>query len=269
MLLHGMTIFTLFFHAVFRTRTRNRAIVGVSLSILMHASLLLVLQSALQPVHVHRQADSPPEPFEVVFVQPRPEPPPAVRHTEKPEPPPRQPARMPSSLKPSRAVASPSPPAMTQAPPEMDISAMLDAARERRRAAEDVAARENAQARAIGQPPSVNDIARANIAFQEHKARGGASGVFEIISKGPRVAQYVFRGWTTDARHSQRRTITVDAPDGDVEKAIVDSMIALIREYYSGDFNWDSRRLGRIVSLSARQADTAGLQAFLLREFFD
>lgn len=139
---------------------------------------------------------------------------------------------------------------------------MLDAARERRRAAEDAAARENAQARGL----SANEIARANMALQGRQA----SGMFEIISKGPRVAQYVFRGWTTDARHSQRQTITVDAgPGGDVEKAIIDSMITLIRKYYSGDFNWDSRRLGRMVSLSARQEDTAGLRAFLLREFFD
>ncbi|WP_231501998.1 hypothetical protein [Herbaspirillum sp. RV1423] len=149
------------------------------------------------------------------------------------------------------------------------MSTMLNAARERRRSAEDSAARENAEARAAEQGPSANDIARANIAFQERRASGGTNGVFEIVSKGPRVAQYIFRGWTTDARHSKSQTITVDAGlNGDVEKAIIDSMIALIRQYYTGDFNWDSQRLGRVVSLSARQADTAGLQAFLLREFF-
>lgn len=254
-----MTIFTLFPHSASGTRTRNRAIVGVSLSILIHVLLFFVLQSALQKVHI--QADSPHEPLKVTFVQPRAEPLPVVRQAVKPEPPPRQPAR--NRSKPAPAAI------MQAAPPEMDMSVMLDAARERRRAVEDSAARENAAARAAGQAPSANDIARANIAFQERRARGGASGVFEIISKGPRVAQYVFRGWTADARHSQRQTITVDAgPGGDVEEAIVDSMIALIRKYYSGDFNWDSRRLGRMVSLSARQADTPGLRAFLLREFF-
>ncbi|WP_235471165.1 hypothetical protein [Herbaspirillum hiltneri] len=149
------------------------------------------------------------------------------------------------------------------------MSTMLNAARERRRSAEDSAARENAAARAAEQGPSANEIAQANIDFQARKANGATNGVFEIVSKGPRVAQYVFRGWTTDARRSKRQTITVDAGlNGDVEKAIIDSMIALIRQYYSGDFNWDSQRLGRVVSLSARPADTAGLQAFLLREFF-
>jgi hypothetical protein len=46
-------------------------------------------------------------------------------------------------------------------------------------------------------------------------------------------------------------------------------MIAIIREYEQEDFAWESRRLGRIVSLSARPADTAELEDFLIREFFD
>ena len=173
---------------------------------------------------------------------------------------------------PARPVPSlpPSPTAITQAPPpEMDMSTMLNAARERRRAAEESAANENAAARQAEAGPSTNDIARENIAFQERRASGGTNGIFEIVSKGPRVAQYVFRGWTTDARHSRSQTITVDAGlNGDVEKAIIDSIISLIRQHYQGDFNWDSHRLGRVVSLSARPADTAGLQAFLMREFF-
>ena len=45
-------------------------------------------------------------------------------------------------------------------------------------------------------------------------------------------------------------------------------MIELIRTHYQRDFNWDSHRLGRVVVLSARVDDTAGLEEFLLREFF-
>lgn len=270
-----MTIFTIFSYTTPRTRTRNRTIVGIGLSILIHVVLFLVLRPGLQKINV--QANSSHEPLEVTFVQSTPKP--AV--VKQPEPPqkskpvkkssaqPKQVARAKSSPAPSRSAAPPSPTAITQAPPEMDMSTMINAARERRRAAESSAAQENAQARADEQGPSANDIARANIAFQARKASGGTNGVFEIVSKGPRVAQYVFRGWTTDARNSQRQTISVDAGlNGDVDKAIVDSMIALIRKYYSGDFNWDSQKLGRVVTLSARPADTAGLQAFLLREFF-
>jgi hypothetical protein len=146
---------------------------------------------------------------------------------------------------------------------------MLNAARERRRSSEDSAARENAAARAAEQGPSANEIAQANVDFQARKARGPSNGMFEIISKGPRISQYLFYGWTKDARNKSRRTITVDAGlNGDMDKAIVDSMISLIRQNVTGDFTFDSQRLGRVVTLSARVQDNAGLQAFLLREFF-
>jgi hypothetical protein len=46
-------------------------------------------------------------------------------------------------------------------------------------------------------------------------------------------------------------------------------MIELIRKHYSGDFNWDSRRLGRVVVLSARIEDTASLEGFMMKEFFE
>lgn len=273
-----MAIFTTFFQSSFRTRARTRVVAGICLSVLIHVLLFLVLRPGLQQTQV--QASSSHEPLEVTLVERRstpaiirqPEPIKRARPVSKPTPQVKQLAH--SQPAPAMAVRpfaapSPSPTAITPAPPDMDMSTMLAAARERRQAAEDSAVRENAAARAAEQGPSANDIARENIAFQEHRGSGGTNGVFEIVSKGPRVAMYIFRGWTTDARHSRSQTITVDAGrNGDVEKAIVDSMIALIRQYYSGDFNWQSQRLGRIVSLSARQADTAGLQAFLLREFF-
>jgi hypothetical protein len=57
-------------------------------------------------------------------------------------------------------------------------------------------------------------------------------------------------------------------PGEDMDLAIVRSMIELIRGHYRGDFLWESRRLGRVVTLSAAPADTAQLEEFLLREFF-
>jgi hypothetical protein len=64
--------------------------------------------------------------------------------------------------------------------------------------------------------------------------------------------------------------IEVDAGlGGDVDLAIVRRMIALIRTHYTGDFNWESHRLGRVIVLSARLEDTEGLEDFLSREFFD
>jgi hypothetical protein len=278
LLLHGMAIFTTLSRTSPKTRTRNRTIVGVSLSVLIHVLLFLVLRPSLQKIEP--QASSSHEPLEVTFVQSppkqaakQPEPQPKAKPVRKPAPQPKQIARAKPS--PSAPVARQAPPvsnsatAITQAPPEMDMSTMLNAARERRRSSEDAAARENAAARAAEQGPSANEIAQANIDFQARKASGPSNGMFEIVSKGPRIAQYLFYGWTKDARNKSRRTITVDAGlNGDVDKAIVDSMIAIIRQNVTGDFTFDSQRLGRVVTLSARVQDNAGLQAFLLREFF-
>ena len=53
----------------------------------------------------------------------------------------------------------------------------------------------------------------------------------------------------------------------DVELAIVRRMIELIRTHYSGDFQWESNRLGRIVVLP-RGGRRPGLEEFLQKEFF-
>lgn len=152
----------------------------------------------------------------------------------------------------------------------MDMMDMLNAARERRRRAEQTAALEDA--RAAGHEGSANDIALDNINRDLQRQSGkwrGVGGVFQIISKGTRTAQFQFRGWNPGANSSWRQTIDVDAGlNGDVELAIVQRMIALIRSHYSGDFNWESHRLGKVVVLSARPSDNAELEAFLMREFF-
>ncbi|WP_255517181.1 hypothetical protein [Herbaspirillum sp. SJZ099] len=256
---------------------------GLVLSVLIHAGMFMVLRAKLSEPPRVETSGKPDAPLQVTFIKPpppRPEPAAPPPPPKTPAPPKKQAAKAPpersaaAPRKTETARAAPAPvapegtvPPVTQASPEMDFSSMINRNRERRQALEDAAARENAAARAA-ENPSANDIAKANIAFQEQRGRG-TNGVFEIVSKGPRVAQYSFRGWTSDQRRSQRQLIEVDAgPGGNVELAVVDSMIALIRKYYSGDFNWDSQRLGRIVVLSARQSDTKGLQAFLLKEFF-
>lgn len=163
--------------------------------------------------------------------------------------------------------SQPIPRAAPESPP--DMMALIDA---RRRGAENAAARENAQARASDRQPSINEIAAASITRNLKtlsQNRDGTSGVFQILSKGTRTAAFSFRGWTTDASNPWREVYEVDAgPRGNVELAIVRKMIELIRMHYQGNFNWDSHRLGRVVVLSARLDDNAGLEAFLMREFF-
>lgn len=146
---------------------------------------------------------------------------------------------------------------------------MIAAARERRRQ-EASAAMENAEAAAASRGPSANDIAMANIQRSLQGNRDGTGGVFQILHKGVRTGTFVFRGWTPGARNMTQQTIEVDAgPNGDIEHAIVRRMIELIRTHYTGDFSWESHRLGRVLVKSARMEDSAELEAFLMKEFFD
>ncbi|MBP0596928.1 hypothetical protein J8I26_02365 [Herbaspirillum sp. LeCh32-8] len=282
-----MSFFSSFTRTDTVSRTRRRTVLGLVLSVLIHGVLFMVLRAKLNEPPRLDSSGKPDAPLQVTFVTPpTPAPKPDVPKAQ-PEPPKKAPAppkkqavkpaakrNSPPASRTETARATPAPitpdgntPPVAQAAPEMDFSSMINRNRERRQAEEQSAAAENAAARAA-ENPSANDIAKANIAFQERRGRG-TNGVFEIVSKGPRVAQYTFRGWTSDQRRSQRQLIDVDAgPGGNVELAVVNSMIALIRKYYSGDFNWDSQRLGRVVVLSARPSDTRGLQSFLMDEFF-
>lgn len=277
-----MSFFSPFIHSDTTSRARRRTVLGLVLSVLIHAGMFMVLRAKLSEPPRTEISGKPDAPLQVSFIRPpvpapKSEPPPPKKAAEPPKKKmakaaPKRSAAAPRKTQPARATPAPATPEGTlppvaQAAPETDFSSMINRNRERRQALEDSAAKENAAARAA-ENPSANDIAKANIAFQERRGRG-TNGVFEIVSKGPRVAQYSFRGWTTDQRRSQQQLIEVDAgPGGNVELAVVDNMIALIRKYYTGDFNWDSQRLGRVVVLSARQADTKGLQAFLMKEFF-
>jgi len=65
--------------------------------------------------------------------------------------------------------------------------------------------------------------------------------------------------------------VSVEVRRGDnasMEIAVVRKMIAIIREHVSADFVWESPRLHRIVTLSARMGDNAGLEDFMMLEFF-
>jgi hypothetical protein len=149
------------------------------------------------------------------------------------------------------------------------MSEMVAAARARRRAAgmpSPDETRPEPDAR-----PQGDEVARANIERSLAQARGrsGAGGVFQITRKGAREAAFLFRGWDVDSRAGLRELVQVDAgPGGNVEDAIVRKMIELIRKYQPGDFSWNSHRLGRVVTLSARREDNAGLEDFLKKEFF-
>ena len=100
--------------------------------------------------------------------------------------------------------------------------------------------------------------------------RNQAGGVFQIQRMGFSDAEFLFYGWNKDIARTATQVIEVRKGDNpDIRIAIVRTMISIIREYEKGDFTWGSRRLGRTLSLSARPADSAGLEGVLMREFFD
>lgn len=175
---------------------------------------------------------------------------------------------------PPRALAQPPkvavpPPDQQPAParqPEFDMSALIAANRERRLAREREMAREPAAASGAPGNAGASNLARNLASLSE---RDGTGGIFQILRVGPRTAEFSFRGWRMQSRRQWREVIEVVAgPDGDIERAIVRRMIALIREHKTGDFDWESHRLGRVVVLSAAPEHNDELEAYLMREFF-
>jgi outer membrane biosynthesis protein TonB len=210
------------------------------------------------------QADTPPAVTPPSPVEQAAPPPP----TPRPLPPQRRPT--PNAARPTPIpVPTPVAPVPTPIPqpvpipaPQVDMMAAVEARRAARRA------REAAEARG---PPSegkpTEDAASRNLATLS--GREGVGGVFQILRIGTRTAEFAFNGWRPESRNKWREVIEVDAGQGgNVELAIVKRMITLIRTHYTGNFQWESHRLGRVVPLSARPEDSEGLEDFMMKEFF-
>jgi len=160
-------------------------------------------------------------------------------------------------------IAQPAQPLNLERPVEpapTDMMSYINAKRARREA-------EAMDAGSSARQPSADEIRMANI--RRNLQPAGTNGIFQILDIQARTARFSFRSWTTNASNPQRETISVTSgADGDIELAIIRRMIGLIRNYFKGDFNWESQRLGQVVVLSAREEDTAELEDFLKREFF-
>ena len=147
-----------------------------------------------------------------------------------------------------------------------DMAAYVKAQQAKRLNAEAVAAEINAEAAARERGPTEAQLRDERI---KRNLKYGTNGIFEITSMGQRNATFAFRGWTNDYSTSKRQFFEVEVSGGqDVRLAMIRRMILLIREHYDGDFNWESHRLGRSVVQSARPEDNAGLEDFLMMEFF-
>ena len=262
-----------------RARAKPRIAIGVGLSLLLHALLFIYLPKPVQVDGVPSAG-----PLEVRLSAPAPAAPPPSQTAKVETPPPRTPPRRTITAAPS---ARPSPFAVPVEPPDkpqppqparppdpeqpQSMAELVQRNQMRRAAVDAAAARYNAAGRAAAGEQSEEEIRNANLNRNLQslsRQPDGTNGIFQIINKGHRFAQFSFREWTTDASSSKRRIVEVDAGQGgDVELAIVRKMIELIREHYQGNFNWDSYRLGRVVTLSARKEDSEGLEQFMMREF--
>ncbi|CAN4273602.1 hypothetical protein MCEMSEM29_01341 [Methylophilaceae bacterium] len=148
----------------------------------------------------------------------------------------------------------------------VDMMAYVNQQRARRATQESDAARINAEATAKELGPSAEQKRDANI---KRNFETGVNGIFEITSLEARSASFSFNGWTNSFSSARREFFEVQAQSGqDVRLVMIKKMISLIRQHYKGDFNWDSHRLNRTIVMSARPEDSAGLEEFMMIEFF-
>lgn len=257
--------------------------VGIAATVLVH--LLVILIYFMQP-KIERHA-KPPSGATMVYIaplppgQPKKSPPqqqaPKKAIKSKPTPRPKvvEMKRLPNTInvpneKPVEVVqeAPPTPAKATPPPPEMDMQAYIEARRKARGAKDPSEApgeeSENAKA---------TRIAMANIAAANGRSHGDdrneTGGVFSITNKTFNRADVKFRGWNPNFKRRWLQQVTVEqGTEPDIETAIINKMIELIRKEKTGDFEWDSHRLQKVVTMSARPKDTAELQAFLFKEMF-
>jgi hypothetical protein len=214
-----------------------------------------------------------PAPRPKVASRPRPKAP--VLALNKPAPERTAPAPAPVPTPPPVAAPTPAPPRA-----QGDLSSYIEA---RRRA------RGESPAAAAPAPPApsstratpdedentrANRIAAANLGLDRKPTFGPdptpGGGIFSLRYLSEDYAEFLFFGWNKDIRRNTTQLIEVrKGSNSNIRVAVVLKMIAIIREHEQGDFVWQSTRLGRNVVLSARARDTAGLQDFLMAEFFD
>ncbi len=255
---------------------RNNKRIGIGISIALH--LLGVLYYFLAPAPDRKHA-APPKGGVMVYIAPtkdktpnKPQPKKVeVAKASKPPPPPKQIASRdtPAASKPKLETYVPPVQAVMTPPPEQDMAEMIA----KRRAAREAA---NPQPAPPAPVESENEralrIAKANIAGAQGRSSGAdrddTGGIFSV-DKSYHSADVKFRGWNTNFKRNWTQQVHVEqGAEPDIETAVVKEMIKVIRKEKQGDFPWESRRLGKVITLSARKEDEKELIAFLLKEMF-
>ena len=257
-----------------RVQVERNTLLAIVFSLLVHG---LILFLALPQLNLDSAA-MPPTTIQVSLAPPPAEPPPPPVELPKPPKKPKpisrpkvmtqKPSSQPSDFNLPEAAPSPAPsvPVAPAKDQPVDMMAYVNAKRQQRLAMESDAAKQNAEAVAKEQGPSAEQVREQRI---KDNLKVGTNGIFEITSLSARHAGFTFRGWTNDYSNARREAFEVEAGVGqDIRLLVVRKMIVLIRQHYQGNFNWESQRLGRVVIQSARPEDNAGLEDFMMMEFF-
>lgn len=250
--------------------------VAIAVSVLVHAALLLELPPLRVPMPGLSERVEPPKELTVRLAPPFANPPPGPARAES-APAPRARMRPLPPVAATERSAQPSAPAIVPAPaaPAGDLMAYVEARRRARgapaeppedapaaRPAED----ENARASRLA-AANLNLAPTRMMTFGYDPTKSG--GVFQIERLRSDYAEFTFIGWNNDIRRSTKSLVEVrKGNNGDIRIAVVRRIIAIIREHEPVEFNWYSERLGRSISLSSRMRDNAGLEDFMMREFF-
>lgn len=246
--------------------------VAVVLSMLVHFALFLELphRRLLQPGPSEKAEKDIPltvrlaPPFFAPPARPASPPPPAA---------PRKKLRPPKPVvaleKPAPVVSIP-PPATTITPMAGDLLSYIEA---RRRERGEPTLSDTPSPRVESDNERASRIAAANLAPQHQRTFGydptRSGGVFTITNLGYDYAEFTFIGWNSLIRRRTKQLIEVRKGDNsDIRLAVVRKMISLIRELEPVQFEWDSQRLGRSVTLSSLMRDNSGLEDFMMQEFF-
>jgi hypothetical protein len=224
---------------------------------------------------VQAEAPSPPVKARPAKPAPRPAPRPSAPIVALNKPAPGAPPTPPPPPPAAKPAPQPQPPAPT---PSSDLAGYIEARRRAREAQQAslpsapsappvTAPGEDANARASRM--LAGDIANDQQAMRARTDPSHSGGVFEVTRVGYRDAEFIFYGWNKEFRRNWATPIPVElGKNANMQIAIVRKMISIIREYEQGDFSWYSYRLGKSVTLSAAQRDNAGLEDFMMKEFF-
>ncbi len=245
---------------------------ALALSVLVHAAALWVAPQ--KPVLTAEPLDdSSRAPLSLRLLPPAPLPGPAVIPSPPPAPRPKAalPPRPtpPAAVKPAPVPQAPAPVAPPASPPPAmtgDLASYIEA-------------RRRSQASVPPAPPAENTDDRArrviegNLGSTRSQAFGydpeKSGGMFNIEQLGSDYAEFTYHGWRSDIGRNTKQLIAVHRGNNpDIRIVVVRRMIAIIRDNTQEDFLWVSKRLGRSVMLSARPRDNAGLEEFLMNDFF-